>query len=150
MNKKGFTLIEIIIVIVILGVLATLALPRLAAQVDAAEAAEAMQFFGAIKRSAMSCYDASGNFATCATAAQLSVTVPASSKFTYFHSGPDSTSTTVNWYGQAKRNTANYILMQVDQTGKTLMATNTNSPFIGIINKVGASTAIVGIGTATF
>ena len=40
MNKKGFTLIEIIIVIVILGVLATLALPRLAAQVDAAEAAD--------------------------------------------------------------------------------------------------------------
>jgi len=101
MNKKGFTLIEIIIVIVILGVLATLSLPRLAAQVDAAEGAEAMQFFGAIKRAAMSCYDSAGNFSVCRTATEVQVRVPAGAKFQYFHSDPTTASTEVTWWARA-------------------------------------------------
>lgn len=141
MNKKGFTLIEIIIVIVILGVLATLALPRLAAQVDAAEGAEAMQFLGVIKRAAVNCYDSAGNFSVCNTSANLAVAVPAGAKFSYFQSAPVATDTAVTFWARSTRNTANYILMRVSNDTATAMATNASSPFIGIVNKVNSTTA---------
>ncbi|NLE65660.1 MAG: prepilin-type N-terminal cleavage/methylation domain-containing protein, partial [Elusimicrobia bacterium] len=41
MNKKGFTLIEILIVIIIVGILASLALPKLTRKIGEAKAAEA-------------------------------------------------------------------------------------------------------------
>ena len=145
MNKKGFTLIEIIIVIVILGVLATLALPRLSAQVGASEAAEAMQFFGAIKRAAMSCYDSTNDFTLCNRQSSLSVSVPATTKFTYSQLA---TASAISFWAVSTSNTANYIMMTVAQDGKTLMATPTSTPYIGIVSKVGRTTASVAPGTA--
>ncbi len=143
MNKKGFTLIEIIIVIVILGVLATLALPRLTAQVDSAEAAEAMQFFGVIKRAAISCYDGAGSFAVCTNSAELAIPIPATAKFIYTQSNPSTAATTIIWWARATRNTANYILMNLDQAGATKFATAPTGPFLGIVNKTGSTTVAV-------
>lgn len=55
-NKKGFTLIEIMIVVVIIGVLASLALPKLGNQVKKASSAEAFSMLGALARAASQCY----------------------------------------------------------------------------------------------
>lgn len=150
MTNKGFTLIEIIIVIVILGVLATLALPRLAAQVDAAEGAEAMQFLGVIKRAAINCYDSAGNFSVCNTSATLAVSVPAGAKFSYFQSAPVVTDAAITFWARSTRNTANYVLMRVNNTSVTQMGTNPSSPYVGIVNKVGSTTASAAVPGGAF
>jgi len=50
MNKKGFTLVELMVVIVIIGVLAAVAIPRMMAAADRARAAEGPQTLGSISR----------------------------------------------------------------------------------------------------
>ena len=98
MNKKGFTLIEIIIVIVILGILATLAVPKITGQMKTAEAGEAMNFFGAIRRAASDCLTMSGgDSSACLTATQLGVSVPTNAKFTYYHNNAAATDTAIGW-----------------------------------------------------
>ena len=149
MNKKGFTLIEIIIVIVILGVLATLALPRLAAQTKSAQAAEAMQFLGPIKRAIMACYDTGGSFSACLTQGALSITVPTSANFTYTTDGG-----TVGAYAvvqaQYINTTTDIIKMKVDVNGKTEFATSSTSNYIGIVNKTGSTTVLSAAAATTF
>jgi prepilin-type N-terminal cleavage/methylation domain-containing protein len=150
MNKKGFTLIEIIIVIVILGVLATLALPRLTAQVTAAEAAEAMQFFGPIKRAAMNCYDSTGNFGNCNTQAKLQVTVPGGARFTYFQNAPTTASVILSIWARSNANTANFIMMNIDGNGRTLFATPVTGPYIGIVNRTLSTTVVAAVPAGAF
>lgn len=56
MNKRGFTLIEVLTVVVILGVLASLALPKYARAVERSRATEAMASIKAINDSIYAYY----------------------------------------------------------------------------------------------
>ena len=81
-NRKGFTLLELVIVIIVLGVLAAVALPQYAGFVERAKAAEAVAAIGAVKTAelAYAAAQASGNYKTSASAASilndLGVTLP--------------------------------------------------------------------------
>jgi type IV pilus assembly protein PilA len=48
MNKKGFTLVELMVVIVIIGVLAAVAIPKMMAATNKAKASEGPQILGTI------------------------------------------------------------------------------------------------------
>ena len=49
LNKKGFTLVELIVVIIIIGILAAIAAPSMTANVTRAKRAEAISVMGAIR-----------------------------------------------------------------------------------------------------
>jgi len=89
MNKKGFTLIEVLIVVVIIAVLASLLLPRMAAQTERAIAAEGLQTLGVIRRAQEQRAELNGstNWTTASdhTAIQtsLNVEIKNGSKFNY-------------------------------------------------------------------
>lgn len=142
MNKKGFTLIEIIIVIVIIAVLATLALPRITGQLATSEAAEAMNLFGAIKRAAIDCYDmsATGTFSACSTGTQLGIGVTQGAKFTYRSTWTAAGDLYVQ-AGSVRSNFADYITMSVQTNGLTRFQTPLNSPFAGVVQRTGQSMA---------
>lgn len=55
-NKKGFTLLEIIIVIIIIGVLAALALPRFFKTIEFSRSTEALNAFTLFRGSMERCY----------------------------------------------------------------------------------------------
>ncbi len=61
-QKKGFTLVEVLIVVVIIAILASLIVPRMLMQTEKAKAAEAIQMIGAIKRAAERYYDFHGSY----------------------------------------------------------------------------------------
>ena len=61
-NKRGFTLLEVLIVIVILGVIAGLAIPIYAAQVERARAQEALMNLGALRESAQRFYSSYNSY----------------------------------------------------------------------------------------
>ena len=63
-NKKGFTLLEVIVVIIILGVLAALALPRLFSNIEFSRSAEALNSIGAVRQSVERCATMSGDVYT--------------------------------------------------------------------------------------
>ena len=60
-NKKGFTLLEVIVVIIILGVLAALALPRLFSNIEFSRSAEALNSISAVRQSVERCSAMRGN-----------------------------------------------------------------------------------------
>lgn len=87
-NKKGFTLLEIIIVVIIIGIVASLALPRLFRSTEFARAQEALTFLGTLRSSMERCYVINNSYAACNSWAALdvedpSVTNPAANHFTY-------------------------------------------------------------------
>ena len=69
MNKKGFTLVELMVVIVIIGVLAAVAIPRMMAATDKARAAEGPQILGSIARMQHAVFAEHGVYINCATQA---------------------------------------------------------------------------------
>jgi len=72
-NRKGFTLLEVIIVIIIIAILASVALPKLSGTLDYAKAKEAINFIGAARNAIEACgmmnmntSDGSYNYMKCA------------------------------------------------------------------------------------
>ena len=72
-NKKGFTLLEIIVVVIIIGVLASLALPKFFATVEFSRSSEALQNLGAIKQSVQRCLLMKGAATSCDTVNELDI-----------------------------------------------------------------------------
>lgn len=100
-NRKGFTLIEILIVIVILAVLATIVLPRMLAQPENALVAEANQQLGALARAQDNYKQLTGS-ATGITPinwATLGLQNPGATRFTYACTGTTCTATRVGGTG---------------------------------------------------
>jgi prepilin-type N-terminal cleavage/methylation domain-containing protein len=56
MNKKSFTLLELIIVIIIIGVITSLALPRLFKTIESSRSSEALIAFATIRSAMERCY----------------------------------------------------------------------------------------------
>ncbi len=61
MNKKAFTLLEVIIVIIIVGVLAALGLPRMYRMIEYSRSAEALNIMMQLRRSFEHCHGLSGS-----------------------------------------------------------------------------------------
>ena len=62
MNRRGFTLLELIMVIVVLSTLISMAMPQYESFVERARTAEAMSAIETIKTAEQACYLSSGNF----------------------------------------------------------------------------------------
>ena len=74
-NKKGFTLLEVIIVVIILAILASIALPRIISSIAFTRSAEALQTIAAIRTGMEQCYLLNNNsFATCGALSAAGVT----------------------------------------------------------------------------
>ena len=65
-NKKGFTLVELMVVLVIVGILASFAIPRFSKSVYKAKASEFPTVLRAIYQAELSCRDETGMFAPIA------------------------------------------------------------------------------------
>ena len=89
LNRKGFTLLELVIVVIVLGVLASVALPKYTSFVERAKAAEAVAAIGSIKTAelAYAAANTSGTYLPCTAttdiAANLGVNVSGSGIWNY-------------------------------------------------------------------
>jgi len=63
MNKKGFTLLELMVVLIILGVLVSLGMPQYMAAVEKSRTAEAVGILGAIRGAELRYFSAHGTYA---------------------------------------------------------------------------------------
>ena len=145
MNKRGFTLIEIIIVIVILGILATLALPRITGQMESSKAAEVMNMFGAVRRAAVNCADmANGSGTSCVMWNQLGMTAPTAAKFTYL-SGYTNPNIFFSATSNAGGSAGQAICMQISEANGSATYSFSGAPatnlFSGVVQKIGTITA---------
>ena len=64
LNKKAFTLVELIIVLIIIGILATIAAPMMSSMTEKATKAEAITALGTIRTAQRAYYAEYGNYAT--------------------------------------------------------------------------------------
>jgi type IV pilus assembly protein PilE len=97
-QKKGFTLLEIIIVIVIAAILMSLALPRFFRTVEYSRSAEAFMIMSSLRNSVERCYVANnGTYVGC-TVASIDFDVPngdPGTHFTYSITGQTATAYTL-------------------------------------------------------
>lgn len=75
-NKRGFTLLEIIIVIIIIGVLASLALPRFFKTVEFSRASEALANLSSIRSAMQRCYVIDNAYTACGVWTALDIEDP--------------------------------------------------------------------------
>ena len=66
-NKKGFTLIELMIVVAIIGILAAIAIPAYSGYTKRAKVSEVTNAMGAVSNSAMEIYHSNQQFPTAGT-----------------------------------------------------------------------------------
>lgn len=66
LNKKAFTLLEIIIVIIIVGVLVSIAFPRFFTIIEKSRSSEAYGQISALRTALQMCYTQKGKYADCA------------------------------------------------------------------------------------
>lgn len=145
-NKKGFTLIEIMIVVVIIGVLASLALPKLGNQVKKAAAAEAFSMLGSMVRASSNCYMMQDeDYTKCNDKGLIETATgssfPDSKNFTYTLS--TASSATHTFQAAYTGSTGGNIYMTIDLTsGKTAKCSNdsTFNQLKGVEDKVGPCT----------
>ena len=92
-NKKGFTLLELIVVIIIVGVLASLALPRVFSALELSKSMEAISAIAVIHRSIIRCtmFQAAIDYSQCNEFDEIDIEDPAGtpgSEFSYVISLP--------------------------------------------------------------
>ncbi|MFH0985893.1 MAG: prepilin-type N-terminal cleavage/methylation domain-containing protein [Candidatus Omnitrophota bacterium] len=81
-DKKGFTLIEVLMVVAIIGVLAALVIPRYMGQGERGYVAEAAAMLSALRQGEVA-YSLENSAAYTATTSALDVDISPSTKFTY-------------------------------------------------------------------
>ena len=91
-NRKGFTLLELIIVVIVIGILASVALPRFIRVTERARIGEAKSILGTIRSSQLRYLGQWNAYAT--NVVSLDVPAMPGKYFTYGVSNPGSTATT--------------------------------------------------------
>ena|SRR3989338_1772233 len=137
-NKKGFTLLEVIIVVIIVGVLMSLALPRFFSVVEQSRGAEALQNISALRGAVTRCALRLGNYSSgCSGFTNLDAADPSTAPnnhFTYNVATPsgDVFSITAVRNSRNNPNAPGFVIwLQQNDTGLTVLKGGTG-PFGGI------------------
>lgn len=86
-NKKGFTLVELIVVVIIVAILATVAIPMMSGNVDKAKKSEAMAALGSYRTAFRMYYAEFGSYPSGNINALATYVKPADVDGKYFKSG---------------------------------------------------------------
>ncbi len=115
-NKKGFTLIELMIVVAIIGILAAIAIPNFLSYQCKSKQSEAKTNLGAIANSEESYNAEFSKYVTCTTMAELQSKIgwqaKGTPKYTYSVEAPTDTTFTATAVGPASLNSDTWTMDQ--------------------------------------